>query len=176
MVDAQTIGVLVTAASVTVAAIYYVLTLRTNQRNLKTTLETRQAQLLMNVYSKYTDPTYIQNYNQAIANINWSSLDDYIRKYPTTSQESMAVELVFNYYEGIGVLVEEGLLDVELVANMMGGNIIPLWEKYSPLILEARKRRNPRVYDKTEYLYDRLRKVRQTEYAYVNDATRLYTR
>jgi hypothetical protein len=50
MVDAQTIGVLVTAASVTVAVIYYSLTLRTNQRNIKTTLETRQAQLFMEVY------------------------------------------------------------------------------------------------------------------------------
>ncbi|MGD0804553.1 MAG: hypothetical protein ABSA11_10840 [Candidatus Bathyarchaeia archaeon] len=46
MVDAQTIGVLVTAASVTVAAIYYIFTLRINQRNLKANLETRQAQFM----------------------------------------------------------------------------------------------------------------------------------
>ena len=31
----------------TVAAIYYVFTLRTNQRNMKASLETRQAQLFM---------------------------------------------------------------------------------------------------------------------------------
>ena len=177
MVDAQTVGVLVTAASVTVAAIYYMITLRNNQRNLKTSLDTRQAQLLMNVYSKYTDPIYIQSYKQAIANMNWSNPEDYVKKYPPMSPESMAVELVFNYYEGIGVLVEEGLLDVELVAKLMSGHIIPLWEKYSPLILEARKQRGtPRVDDKTEYLYNMLRRVRPTEFSYVDDATVLYNK
>jgi hypothetical protein len=53
LVDVQTVGVLVTAASVSVAAIYYIFTLRTNQKNLKMNLETRQAQLFMQMYTTH---------------------------------------------------------------------------------------------------------------------------
>jgi hypothetical protein len=42
MVDIQTVGVLVSAASVSVAVIYYVMTLRVQQDNMKNTLETRK--------------------------------------------------------------------------------------------------------------------------------------
>jgi hypothetical protein len=45
MVDAQTIGVLVTAASVTVAAIYYIFTLRINMKTQEFTLKARQQNL-----------------------------------------------------------------------------------------------------------------------------------
>jgi hypothetical protein len=41
------------AASVVVAVVYYILTLRTNQRNFKHTLETRQAQLLMGLFQVF---------------------------------------------------------------------------------------------------------------------------
>ncbi len=58
MVDAQTIGVLVTATSMTLAAIYYVLTLRTNQRNLKMDLETRQTELFMQVFQRFHEPDF----------------------------------------------------------------------------------------------------------------------
>lgn len=50
MVDAQTFGVLVTAVSVSVAAVYYVMTLRVQQTNMKHTLETRQAQFFIQFY------------------------------------------------------------------------------------------------------------------------------
>ena len=81
MVDVQTIGVLVTAASVSVAAIYYAFTLRINMRNqelmlkaqetstrtqelaLKTqqqNLETRQAQLLIGIYQTLVSPEMME--------------------------------------------------------------------------------------------------------------------
>ncbi len=53
MVDIQTIGVLVATASVTLAATYYMLTLRATQRSMKNTLETRQVQMFMNIYSQF---------------------------------------------------------------------------------------------------------------------------
>jgi hypothetical protein len=58
--DVQTIGVLVTATSVTIAAIYYVMTLRASQRNMKTNLETRQAQLFMPIYSTYYSDEFMR--------------------------------------------------------------------------------------------------------------------
>jgi hypothetical protein len=45
MVDVQTIGVLVTAANVTVAAIYYIFTLRMNMRTQELSLKAQQQNL-----------------------------------------------------------------------------------------------------------------------------------
>lgn len=67
MIDAQTVGVLVTAASVTVAAIYYIFTLRTNQKNLKANLDTRQAQLFMDL-NKYTSSPEWLKANRVVYN------------------------------------------------------------------------------------------------------------
>jgi len=68
MVDIQTVGVLITAASVTVAAIYYMFTLRINQKNVKTTLETRQAQLFMGIYDKFSSKEFSDDMNKLIFN------------------------------------------------------------------------------------------------------------
>jgi len=45
LVDVQTIGVLVTAASVSVAAIYYAFTLRINLKNQELSLKTQELAL-----------------------------------------------------------------------------------------------------------------------------------
>ena len=58
MVDVQTIGVLVIPTSVTIAAIYYTITLRTSQKNMRATLETRQAQLFMQMYERWSDAVF----------------------------------------------------------------------------------------------------------------------
>ena len=49
--DVQTIGVLVTAASVSMAAIYYAFTLRNQNR-------TRQAQLFMQIFQRFQEPNF----------------------------------------------------------------------------------------------------------------------
>ncbi|MGD0804565.1 MAG: hypothetical protein ABSA11_10900 [Candidatus Bathyarchaeia archaeon] len=83
LVDPQTVGVLVTAASVTIAAIYYVMNIRISKRNqelmlksqetsVKTqelalksqqqNLETRQVQLFMSVYQRFEEPDFQNAY------------------------------------------------------------------------------------------------------------------
>lgn len=47
MIDYQTISVVFTGISVSLAAFYYINTLRNAQRNQKLTLETRRAQMFM---------------------------------------------------------------------------------------------------------------------------------
>jgi hypothetical protein len=69
MVDAQTIEVLVTAAGVTVTAVYYIMTLRVQQRNMKTNIETRQAQLFMSTFQS----TYSKEWHSVGLNPSWSS-------------------------------------------------------------------------------------------------------
>jgi hypothetical protein len=50
---------------------------------------------------------------------------------------------------------------MNLVEQLVGGNLRMIWERYEPMILEARKRRNyPQYYDKMEYLYNEMKKRR----------------
>jgi hypothetical protein len=51
MVDVQTISVAVTATSLVIGIIYYIFTART-------TIQTRQAQLFMQLYSKWQDKEF----------------------------------------------------------------------------------------------------------------------
>jgi hypothetical protein len=56
----QTIGILMTGVSLTIAAAYYTLTLRNTQKNQQLQLETRQAQLymgLVNTFNSYEHRT-----------------------------------------------------------------------------------------------------------------------
>lgn len=63
----------------------------------------------------------------------------------------------FSYYEGIGVLIREGLLDIGLVAKLSSGNIIWFWEKYRSGIYDIRDKMNwVRFAIEVEYLYERI--------------------
>jgi len=64
------------------------------------------------------------------------------------------------YFEGIGVLVQEGLLDVDLVEKLFAGRIIAIWEKIFPVgsIDEARQIiKDPGMHDHFEYLYHEMK-------------------
>jgi len=58
----QTIGILLTGLTVSIAAIYYTLTLRYTRRKLELQLETRQTQLFMQIYGRLTDSYLYEEY------------------------------------------------------------------------------------------------------------------
>jgi hypothetical protein len=63
------------------------------------------------------------------------------------------------YFEGVGQLLRDGLIDVRLVDAMYSDRVIRLWEKAFPIVLELRESyRNPDYYGNWEYLYDELKK------------------
>ena len=170
MVDAQTIGVLVTAASVTVAAIYYVMNLRISQRNQELslraleqsakaqqmTLDTRQAQLLMNIYQKWTEPEFEAAWTEIVTKWKWSDYDDYQAKYGLANPEYYRKSsMVAMYFEGIGVLVKNGFIDARLVEDLGSVYIVGFWQKLEPIYREFRVRMNsPTTVEFVEYLYD----------------------
>jgi hypothetical protein len=170
MVDVQTIGVVVTAASVSLAAIYYAFTLRINMKNqelsLKTqelalksqeqTLETRQTQFFMQIYMRYfEDDLFGKNY-WILMNRKWRDPDDYFEQFGTIPEkESDGGDLnkMMTFYEGVEVLVERRMIDVGLVYTLMPTNVTAFWAKYEPLILYLRTHRGtPNLYNLVEAL------------------------
>jgi hypothetical protein len=99
-VTLQTIGILLTGVSVSIAAVYYTLTLRnTNQ--------TRQAQLFMQIYSRFDDPDWMINWAQVVRQWKWTDYEDWYSKYSPEMDIVASAQYgsVAAYFEGIGVLV-----------------------------------------------------------------------
>jgi hypothetical protein len=160
MPDLQTVGFLLTGASVSIAAIYYVLTLRSNQRNLRTNLETRQAQLFMQLYSQFHQKEFFGQLAD-IVTWKWKDYDDFMQKYgPKNNPDAWySMGSVGAFFEGIGVLAYRGLIDVNLVAELMSRHIVMYWEKISPISLEIRKRMQLPVDFRLEYLYNLIKPI-----------------
>jgi hypothetical protein len=139
LVDAQTIGVLVTAASVTVAAIYYIFTLRINMRTQKLALkaqqqnlETRQTQLLMGIFDMMMNKEMMDSYTN-LMNMEWVDYEDWSKK-TKSGLVSSDISLVWRYLECIGFIVKSKLLDAEKFYGINGDTVIKVWDKFSGII------------------------------------------
>jgi hypothetical protein len=152
---------MVAATGVLVAAAYYVYNMRTNQKATRTTLETRQAQLFMPIYSTFYSDEFLKAF-YAIMSLTYDNYDDYVAKYSYTANPEVGRShaKVNMYLEGIGVLVKRGLIEPSLVDDLMSSIVVSYWEKYGPYILEVRVRRNhPQNGEYVEYLYGQIKPI-----------------
>ena len=149
-VEIQTAYYMVAATGVLVAAIYYIV-------NMRATLQTRQAQLFMQLYDRWTFD---------IADRFWDFLDykiesaeDLFEKQRTDKEFRRRTAILSRYHEGIGVLVRFGLLDIKYIAHLASWPTRIYWEKYKPIIGDIRRLQNaPRADSESEYLYNELMK------------------
>jgi hypothetical protein len=159
----QTASYLIAALSFAVTCAYYIMNLNNNKKNqelaLKTqqqSLETRQAQLFMNIYQfmmtkDFLDSEYLLYQVKLEKSEDWDTLQKDVDKY-------RAFNVYATLFEGLGVLLKEGMLDVRLPAQMMSGPIIWFWDRYCKGILDLRVKRNwPKYGTEVEFLADRVR-------------------
>ncbi len=160
----QSVSYIAGALGVCVAAAYYVMNLRITQRNqelgLKTqqqTLETRQAQMYMNIYQQTTTKEWTSAYNKFIS----SRFENYSEFLELVQEKEFGntFSIIAMYWERLGVLVKEGFLPIRLVALLLTGGTRSFWEKLMPIKDEARTKLGyVRWMSETEYLYDELLK------------------
>jgi len=159
----QTIGILV-------GIIYYLFIMRNSQRNQELTLkaqehalETRQAQLFMEIYNEYRNKEFQRNISSIYNIWEWEGYDDFQEKYgrSTNSEAYSSFASVNSYFEGMGLLVQRGYIDPQLVEDLLGGAIIRYWERIRPLTMERRERRDwPELCEWFEHLYDVIKTIR----------------
>jgi len=78
-----------------------------------------------------------------------------------------AVNALLAYFEGIGVLVKRGLIDINLVDDLMSSYILMTWDKYGPFIKEQQERANrPELLEYFEYLSNEIQKVYKTQHGF----------
>lgn len=155
---------MVAATGVLVAAVYYVLNMRAMQRNSKAALETRQAQLLMNIYERWSNPEF-QDAWTTILSWEWKDFDDFIQKYYSSKESKRTINLVSGLFEGLGVYVKRGFIDASLVDDLMSGTIVTYWQKLGSIAVEYRKRMNaPTNAEYQEYLYNVIYEIWKLEH------------
>lgn len=148
MVELNTILTFIQTTGIIVGVAYYILNIRNNQRKQEmglkaqeTTLETRQAQLFMQIFHRFYEPDFFDKYTQVLS-WQWTDYNDFMSKYGwKTNPEAWYSEgSVAAYFEGIGLLVYMELLDVKLVHGLLFRHVKLFGEKINPVSVEMRKR------------------------------------
>jgi len=163
MVDAQTIGVLMTAVSVTVAAIYYMFTLRLTQTNMKNTLATRKLQFLSNVYSQMFGEEGYRRFGE-VMNMQWRDYDDFERKYGSDYNIDAYVKraTLWTHFDEMGMIVKEGIIDIDTVYGMNSFGLALAWVKFRDVIREQRLRYNgANMYENWEWVAEELIRIKR---------------
>jgi len=167
MIELSMIRDLVAIFGVIAGFSYYVLTVRSAQKTRELTLkaqkqtaDTRQAQLLIQIYNHLLEDKFQTQYIDLLFRYEWEDYDDYREKFGDDMEFRAKLNYVCSFFEGVGVLVYRNLLDPQLVDDLMSSYVFQVWEKMGPIIKETQIRRNrPEFYDKFEYLYDETMKI-----------------
>jgi hypothetical protein len=168
-VSLQTLLTYLTLISVPVGVFYHIMTLNNTRKNQEQQLETRQAQLFMSLYDRISDKDFNQDWMEAVS-LTINSREEFLHLFRDTEKRDeigSAVNALFAYFEGIGVLVKRGLVDIHLVDDLMSSYILMTWNKYGPFIKEQQERENrPELWEYFEYLADEIQKVYKTQHGF----------
>ena len=156
MLDIPSISAVVAAAGVLVGVVYYVMDMR-NQAKL------RQTDLLMRLYSIWDSEDFFKAAWMVTWELEYKDYEDYVKKYGTSSTpHNIAVWRVCWFFNGIGVLVQSHLADINLVDKLFGFYVKLSWEIVKPMVEGARKQFNvPKSLEWFEYLYNEMKRREQ---------------
>ena len=153
MVDIQTVSIAVASAGVLIAAIYYVLLIR-HQTKI------RQTDLIMRLYSIFSSGEFQDAWDK-LRDIDFEQVTD-IYEYGRKHGGLKEVNQVCLFFEGVGILLQRGLVDIRMVDDLFHGAITREWEKLRTTTRRAREQlKDPELYYYFEYLYNELKKREQ---------------
>jgi hypothetical protein len=154
MVDLD-ISVIFAGLSIAASILYYASVLRNQNKTQQMQLETRQAQLFMFIYDRWSSPEYTRHF-YALQEWEWADYEDFLEKYGGRKNPDVYIHFnqMASFLEGIGVLVKRELVDPILVDDLISYVVITFWEKFGSIIMERRVRDNtPQAFEWVEFLY-----------------------
>jgi len=144
---------------------YYVLAVRNTQKNHQLQLETRQAQLFMQIFTRQYDIDQRRSL-YLINNLEYKDLDDFGEKYgPENNPDGyFRISSLGTYFEGVGVLVKRNLVDPTMVDDLMSGRIVEFWQAVGPMTKELRERTGDyEAFEHVEYLYNVIKPIQDKQ-------------
>jgi hypothetical protein len=163
MVSIEQVVYVVPLLALAASLFYNALNLRTANKNQKMQLETRQAQLFINIYNQTLNNQPTRDAHKIMSTWKWSSFEEFSETLfeSENSEKNMdALLLIGAFYNGVGILVKEKLLDIRYV-DTMAFWITMFWRLLDPYIDELRAKTYPKLFNETEYLYKELMKYRK---------------
>ena len=166
--DIQSISIIVAAIGVFIAAINSIYSSRRAEEQRQLTLETqqhaletRQAQLFMQVYNRWNQRDMMKGYGLVRYEYQYSNLEEFLQKYHITVDPEAYTDImtIVTFFEGLGILVKKDLIDINLVEDLFSQRLIHFWEtKGGAIIKETRQfTSDPTQYDSFEYLYHEMK-------------------
>ena len=151
MLDITEISAVVAAAGVMIGVVFAVLQLRDFVR-------TRQTDLVMRLYSTFGSKEFQDAWTR-IESIEFKNYDEYVKKYGLADYAQCAT-----FFEGIGVLLQKKLIDINLVDALFSVPLKFMYEGMKPIIEGNREQlHNQRVFEHFEYLYNEMEKREQRQ-------------
>jgi len=147
LIDITTTSAAVVAVSVVVGLVFTLMELRHLAR-------TRRTDVIMRVYDRFGSKEMVEAI-YSIGQLRSQNLDFSEGKLTGVTQ----IAIIF---EGLGVLLEQNLIDIELVNSLFGPTLVSLWAPIQPMIKRMRETmREPFFFSHFEYLYNRLNEYRK---------------
>ena len=149
MDDISTISTIIVSVSVVTGVVFTILELRHLAK-------TRRTEVIMRVYETFGTKEWIGNIMK-IGGAKFTTFEEYTQRYGLT--EAFQVATVFG---GVGVLLQENLIDVRLANSLFGPSVSLMWEALRPVIRGIREMaKQPWLFSQFEYLDHRLSAYRK---------------
>ena len=147
---------------------YYIINVRNSQRMQKMQLETRQAQLYIQIFNHMLGPDFLRTLGSLE---EYESFEDFYKKHLTDAETRADFIKLAGFFEGLGLLGEQNLIDVNLMSRLMAGNLMSYWRKVGRFHDEWREQRgDPYLWEYVEWLHNRVNKIREERIpAYLNE-------
>ena len=158
----ESIPYVLTGIGIIVSILYYTSVLRNANKTQQLALETRQAQLFMQMYNRWLDDITLEDYYPFVTRriSNW---EEFKILYNTDEDYQLIFNKVAGFYEGLGVLVKAGYLTIHPIALMWTGVTTLFWTNIlGPIIEDMRKDyKLTRMWSEAEYMCTELLKYVQ---------------
>jgi hypothetical protein len=158
MVDVTEISAVVAAVGVVVGVVYYVLEIR-HQDKMK------HLDLFMSLYSVWGSRDVLDAHRRFMT-IKIEDYDSFVKEHgPVTDSLQIYTDIdqIGWFFNLMGFLVKEKIVQVKLIDELLGYWVIRNWEAIKPLAYGWRKQYNiPESYHWFEYLYEEMKKRKQT--------------
>jgi hypothetical protein len=150
MIDIPTVASIVTTISIVVGVVFTILEIRH-------LAQTRKTEVIMKIYERFGTREIIEAINR-VGNAKFENIADYSKKYGFTD-----ISLIAELFEGIGVLLEQSLIDIKMVDSLFGPTINLLWVRMKPVRYAMREGpKEPFFFSHYEYLINRLNAYRKS--------------
>ena len=147
----STVSVVIASGGVIIGVLYYFYYIGYLRK-------VRQTNILMQLFTYMLKRDFLEADNQVL-NLEYADYDDFVKKNgPFSSRKPIhiAIRQVINYFEALGVLLEEKLIDEKMVLRFFA--VETRWKKLKPIVKELGKDLKLGWF---EYIYNKERELKE---------------